>query len=185
MSDVSLPVSSSGAEYNLEPTKEFTPPPERAAGTAPVEKPPAPKSPPPAPPSREPRRVDVDADPQLASSSPLAAIPILTPPSDAAPRPKPATVRDSPPSKPAAPRPSLAESDWSDERPVSEPTASLLGPMPPLGPPAPSGRETTEEAKARMHRAELRTRVNLAIFVIGTLVMVAFAWIVIRFSKPG
>jgi hypothetical protein len=115
----------------------------------------------------------------------LAEIPILAPPSDDGPRPKPAIVREPPPSAPAAPRPSLEELDWSDNRPVSEPTASLKGPPVPLGPPAPSGRETTEEAKARMRRAELRTRVNLAIFVIGTLVMVVFAWIVIRFSKPG
>jgi hypothetical protein len=184
VSEESLLPSISGGAYDLEPTVEHAPPQpvgkvERAA--APVPPPPKPATSAPKPPEK--RRESVEVEMQYASSSPLPEIPILRSPGSNGVRSAPPTHRPEP--QPPR-RPSPADlTDSPDDPPPAEPTASLRGSLPPMGPPVPSGRETTEEAQLRMHRAELRARVNLAIFVIGTLVMIGFAWLVIRFSKPG
>jgi hypothetical protein len=190
VSEESLLPSIGGAAYDLAPTVELTPPQPVATTERPAaQAPPPPKLSTPAPKQPERRRETVEAEAELAASSPLPEIPILRPPGSNGVRSTPPTSRpdSSQRQEPPPPRPpSPADlTDAPDDPPPAEPTASLRGSLPPLGPPAPSGRETTEEAQLRMHRAELRARINLAIFVIGTLVMIAFAWLVIRFSKPG
>jgi hypothetical protein len=177
----SSPEAVNRAAIELEPTKEFTPMPasvKESPGPEPAE---SRYSASPAAKVASPRRsADVEVNPAVAESSPLPQIPILSSPPEVGKRPAAA-----PPPPAATPKPSRLPERLEEpaEPSQAEPTASLHGPTPPLGPPAPTGRETAEEAQRRIHRAELRTRVNLAIFVIGTIVMIGFAWIVIRFSK--
>jgi hypothetical protein len=119
-------------------------------------------------------------EPQLAVDSPLPELPILDPPRRPQPVANEAQPAPPPPARPRAPevpppRPSSAR---------NQPSATLSPGLPPNAPQESESREMTAEAKLRMRRAELRARVNLAIFVGGTVVMVVFAWLVIHFSRP-
>lgn len=127
------------------------------------------------------RREAASDDPQLATESPLPVLPILDPPRASATvaSAQTAAVPDRshprPPDIPARPK--------SDD--VNQPSATLAPTQVPRGSSVEDARQLTAEAELRMRRAELRARVNLAIFAVGTLVMVGFAWLVIRFSRPN
>jgi hypothetical protein len=115
--------------------------------------------------------------PEPAVESPLAELPILDPPRPAEPvrSAAPTERRNGPPGVPTPPSPPRE----------SESTATILPKRAPGIRAAEGPQESATEAQLRMRRAELRTRVNLAIFAGGTLIMVVFAWLVIRFSRPG
>lgn len=166
----SVPPSKFAAEASdaaLEPTVAMTEspvqeliPPSQSATKAPDSPPSPPPAPSPTPALSPPARVAAESvEPQPADDSPLPELPILDPPR------------------------AIGESAPRRQPPVHEPTSSLAAPPVPLGPQALAPHETSDEAQARMYRAELRGRVNLAIFVIGTIVMIAFAYIVIYISR--
>jgi hypothetical protein len=66
--------------------------------------------------------------------------------------------------------------------PPHETTSTFAGPSSQASQ-NPATRESLDEARSRMHRAELRARVNLIIFIVGITVMIAFSYLVIHFSR--
>jgi len=118
-----------------------------------------------------------DDEPRLAVDSPLPELPILAPPQatpamQTAATPEPARAAE-PPRRPQPPsiRPQLTAAD--------EPSRTLAA----VSPPNVAAAETTDDAHLRMRRAELRARANLIVFVVGVLVMIVFAFIVVRLSR--
>jgi hypothetical protein len=97
----------------------------------------------------------------LAVDSPLPELPILNPPREA--------IGAVPTSSTAAP--------------AREARPSIGAPPPPSEGPSRESQESGEEAQTRMRRAEMRAKVNLAIFVVGTTIMIAFSYLVIYFGR--
>jgi hypothetical protein len=120
-------------------------------------------------------------EPRLAADSPLVELPILDPPRAAVDRP--AASPPKPTSRGNVEPPVVPRRPSTPPEPA-EPSQSLEAGLPPRTMAHDAMRETADEARLRMRRAELRARINLIIFAVGTLVMVVFAWLVIRFSRP-
>lgn len=141
---------------------------------------PAPSAPPVAPRVRLRPTADDLMYPELEKDSPLPVLEILPPPtlngSHARHKPVPSSP---PPSDAPAPTPPPARDDSG--------TATVMGSPVPLGPPSHSAADPgdSEEVKRRILRERRRALISLATFVVGVLVMTAFAFLVVRFSRPS
>lgn len=127
-------------------------------------------------------------EPQLALHSPLPAVPILDPPQlrngqvvgNAAPE---ASPNASPVGIPKSSPPLLRPTE-SPARPQAPATQTLKGPVPPLNPAQQAeAAAQSHDAQLRMRRTEIRALANLIIFVLGTLAMVGFAWVIVQVTR--
>jgi hypothetical protein len=122
-------------------------------------------------------------EPELDRNSPLAEVPILDPPRPGRGNSGKSAVADRRRSAAAASRRTeqAARGTPGDRTPAAEPTATLLPNAPPMN--VAAALEAAAEAQARMLRAEMRAKANLILLIGGTLLMIGFAFLVVKLTR--